>query len=53
MHIAIAITLFFAAATSALGIPRALARYRALKSGLGAAAPVAIAIAMTAWFGAA
>ncbi|HEX3674796.1 MAG TPA: hypothetical protein VHU87_11015 [Rhizomicrobium sp.] len=48
MPVAIAITLFFAAATSALGLPRALNGVR--NGGLRGIAPPLIAAAMALWF---
>ncbi|MGH6871066.1 MAG: hypothetical protein ACREHE_06110 [Rhizomicrobium sp.] len=50
MHIAIAITLFFAAATSALGLPRALARIRFGGVTPASARLAIIATGMTLWF---
>ncbi len=50
MLTAIGITLIFAGATSALGVPRALRVYRRTGSLLHGLLPAAIASAMALWF---
>jgi hypothetical protein len=51
MHIAMVITLLFASATSALGVPRAMMQYRIRLYGHLSHWPVFTSCLMTAWFG--